>query len=130
MAWLTQLKGPGSELDGDAYIRFRLGQPRSELQSITHVDGSARIQTVDAGRNPWFHASLKRWYAHTGCPVLIKTSFNIRGEPIVRTPQDAWSCFRATAMDILVLGNQLLSKADNPSDAFDAEAYRGSIQLH
>ena len=88
----------------------RLKQARSEIPAVTHVDDSARIQTVDAQRHPRFHAILEAFHRRTGCPVLVNTSFNVRGEPIVCTPQDAWRCFMATDMDVLVVGNFLLRK--------------------
>lgn len=88
----------------------RLAQPRSVLPAITHVDGSARVQTVTAEANPRFHALLEAFGALTGTPVLINTSFNVRGEPIVCTPDDALACFFDTDMDYLVLGNHVLDK--------------------
>ena len=89
--------------------------PRSVVPSVTHVDGSARIQTVDRGRYPLLHRLLKAFEARTGCPVLINTSFNVRGEPIVCTPSDAYHCFLATNMDVLVIGRHVLRKADQPA---------------
>ncbi len=83
---------------------------RSQIPAITHVDYSARIQTVANEDNPLFYALLKAFYQRTGCPVLINTSFNVRGEPIVCTPQEAYRCFMRTNMDYLVLGNFLLDK--------------------
>jgi carbamoyltransferase len=77
---------------------------------VTHVDFSARIQTVAKEDNPLFYALIKTFYQRTGCPVLINTSFNVRGEPIVCTPQEAYRCFMRTNMDYLVLGNFLLDK--------------------
>ncbi len=115
--------------DGEARIRALLGARRSRLPAVTHVDNSARIQTVDAGRNPLFHRLLRAWEAATGCPVLVNTSFNIRGEPIVRSPEDAWRCFAGTAMDLLVIGDCIVDKADNPQAAVDPEAYRGQYPL-
>jgi carbamoyltransferase len=96
----------------------RLHLPRSTVAAVTHVDGSARIQTCDAVRNPRLHALLTRWEAASGCPVLLNTSFNVRGEPIVCTPEDAYRCFMSTDMDVLVLGEHLLLKEAQP-------AYRG-----
>jgi carbamoyltransferase len=78
---------------------------RSDIPAVTHVDYSARIQTVDAKRHGRFHRLLTSFYEQTGCPVLINTSFNIRGEPIVHTPQEAWNCFSATNIDALVIGS-------------------------
>jgi len=92
----------------------RLKQVRSQLPAITHVDCSARIQTVTAEQNPSFHALLKRFEARTGCPVLVNTSFNVRGEPVVCTPDDAYRCFVNTEMDYLVMGNFLLERTAQP----------------
>jgi carbamoyltransferase len=85
-----------------------------EIPAVTHVDGSARLQTVARHQHPDFHDLLAAFDAKTGCPVLINTSFNVRGEPIVCTPEDAWLCFMRTNMDVLVLGNQILRKEDQP----------------
>ncbi len=87
---------------------------RSGIPAVTHVDGSARVQTVHPADNPRYHALLERFGRLTGCPVLVNTSFNVRGEPIVESPRDAWRCFMQTGMDVLVLGNHLLRKADQP----------------
>jgi carbamoyltransferase len=88
----------------------RVNVVRSSIPAVTHVDYSARVQTVDAVRNPRFHGLLKAFHAQTGCPVLVNTSFNVRGEPIVCTPQDAYRCFLSTDMDALVLGNYIIRK--------------------
>jgi carbamoyltransferase len=85
---------------------------RSDLPAITHVDNSARLQTVDSIDNPRYHALLKAFYDKTGCPVMINTSFNVRGEPIVCTPDHAYTCFMRTRMDYLCLGNFLLDKTE------------------
>ena len=87
---------------------------RSEVPAVTHVDYSARVQTVDAARSGPFRPLLERFHAITGCPVAINTSFNVRGEPIVCTPEDAYRCFMATNMDVLVLENFLLLKEEQP----------------
>ena len=89
----------------------RLKAPRSTIPAITHVDFSARVQTVAADGNPRFHQLLREFEKNTGCPVLVNTSFNVRGEPPVCTPEDAFRCFMRTEMDYLVLGNFLLDKA-------------------
>jgi carbamoyltransferase len=81
----------------------RLGQVRSTIPACTHVDGSARVQTVDRDRNPRFHELLTAFHERTGCPVLINTSFNRAGEPIVRTPADALRCFVAAELDLLII---------------------------
>jgi carbamoyltransferase len=95
----------------------RLKEVRSEIPAVTHVDASARLQTVDAGRHGRFYELLKRFEQKTGCPVLINTSFNVRGEPIVCSPEDAWRCFMATNMDALVLERFVLRKEDQPDAA-------------
>ena len=84
--------------------------PRSSLQAITHVDFSARVQSVSSRDNPKFHALLPAFKDLTGCGVLVNTSFNVRDEPIVCTPEDAYRCFMNTGMDDLVMGNYLFSK--------------------
>jgi len=98
----------------DVMARARI--PRSEIAAVTHVDLSARVQTVDADRNPGFHAILSAFDALTGCPVLVNTSFNVRGEPIVCTAEDAYRCFMSTELDHLVLGSFVLARADQPAD--------------
>jgi len=90
----------------------KLNVSRSEIPAVTHVDYSARIQTVHSGTNPLFHKLLSRFKALTGCPVLVNTSFNVRGEPIVCTPEDAFRCFMGNELDMLVVGNCVLQKAD------------------
>ncbi len=92
----------------------KLNIQRSEVPAITHVDYSARIQTVHEETNPRFHALLDAFESRTGCPVLVNTSFNVRGEPIVCTPEDAYRCFMRTEMDYLVLEDYLLAKKDQP----------------
>ena len=92
----------------------KLNVPRSSIPAVTHVDYSARIQTVHEETNPRFYALLSAFEEHTGCPVLINTSFNVRGEPIVCTPEDAYRCFMRTGMDVLVLENALLLKHEQP----------------
>ena len=84
---------------------------RSKIPAVTHVDYSARIQTVHANKNPVFHRLLKRFKELTGCPVLVNTSFNVRGDPIVCTPEDAFRCFMGNELDLLVIGNCILQKA-------------------
>ena len=96
---------------------------RSPLPAITHVDHSARVQTVDRVRNPEFYDIIKAFEARTGCPVVINTSFNVRGEPIVCTPEDAYKCFMNTEMDILVLGSFLLYKEEQPESEKRKDRY-------
>lgn len=102
---------------GSATGLDRLKQLRSTIPAVTHVDFSARIQTVDDTRNPRLHALLKLWEQATGCAVLVNTSFNVRGEPIVCTPDDAYRCFVNTAMDYLVIGNFLLERFAQPQQS-------------
>ena len=90
----------------------RLKTVRSDLPAITHVDNSARVQTVDVKTNPRFHKLISTFKEKTGCGVLVNTSFNVRDEPIVCTPEDAYRCFMATEMDVLVLGNTVLFKEE------------------
>ncbi len=90
----------------------KLNVPRSDLPAITHVDYSARIQTVHAETNPRYHQLISAFKKRTGCPVVVNTSFNVRGEPIVHTPEDAFRCFMGCEMETLVVGNCVLSKPD------------------
>jgi len=115
----------GTSGDGAATGLAKLGVVRSDIPAVTHVDHSARLQTVDRARNERFHALLERFRARTGCPVLVNTSFNVRGEPIVCTPEDAFRCFMATNIDVLAVGHELLLKEEQraPVTATDAEAY-------
>jgi carbamoyltransferase len=99
-------------MENDPDLRRRVNVVRSEVPAITHVDHSARLQTVDADRNPRFHRLLLAFRRLTGCPILVNTSFNIRGEPIVCTPEDAYRCFLGTDMDVLVLEDCVLHKRD------------------
>ncbi|MBC8550924.1 MAG: carbamoyltransferase [Candidatus Brocadiales bacterium] len=92
----------------------KLNIPRSDIPAVTHVDYSARIQTVDGKHNPRYYRLLKKFYENTGCPVIVNTSFNVRGEPIVCTPEDAYRCFMRTELDTLVLGDFVLSKEKQP----------------
>jgi len=92
-------------------------EPSSVIPAVTHVDYSARLQTVDARRNPRLHQLLSAFDRQTGCPVMINTSFNVRGEPIVCSPEDAYRCFMATNMDALVIGNFVLLKDEQPATA-------------
>ena len=114
---------PLSEEEMNLFGIAKLKTIRSDLPAITHVDYSARVQTVSSARFPRFHAILSAFERLTGCPVLINTSFNIRGEPIVHSPEDAFRCFMFTDMDVLVVGNCILRKRDQPPMA-GAEDYR------
>jgi carbamoyltransferase len=90
----------------------KLNVPRSDIPAVTHVDYSARIQTVHKETNPQYHALISRFKAKTGCPVIVNTSFNVRGEPIVCTPEDAFHCFMGTELEALAIGNCFLRKED------------------
>lgn len=113
--------GPGKGLGS-------INKVRSELPAVTHVDLSARIQTVRDQDNPPFYRLLRRFKDATGCPVLVNTSFNVRGEPIVRTPEEAYTCFMRTDIDVLVLGSYLLRKSAQPSFAEEGD-WRAGIPL-
>jgi carbamoyltransferase len=114
----------------DPDLRKRVNVVRSSVPAVTHVDYSARVQTVDAERNPRMHGLLNAFNELTGCPVLVNTSFNVRGEPIVCTPEDAYRCFLATEMDILVCENCLIDKRgfQPPSRTVQAD-YLAQFQL-
>ena len=104
----------------------KLNVPRSEIPAVTHVDYSARVQTVHRETNPRFHALLTQFKAATGCPVLVNTSFNVRGEPIVCTPEDAFRCFMGTEAEVLAVGNCLLRK-ENQDPALKLD-YTGAFE--
>lgn len=106
----------------------KLNQVRSDVPAITHVDYSARVQTLTQERNGFFYDVVKAFHGQTGCPVMINTSFNIRGEPIVNTPEEAYRCFMFTDMDVLVLQNCLLLKENQPP-MVGAEEYKKKFKL-
>lgn len=106
----------------------RLNVPRSPIPAVTHVDYSARVQTVHRETNPRYHALLKAFEAETGVGLLVNTSFNVRGEPIVCTPEEAYRCFMRTEMDFLVIENCLLAKADQPESPRD-DSWRHEFEL-
>lgn len=116
MLLVAQVKGDKLLPDADTKARglARLKVKRSVLPAVTHVDGSARVQTVSKETNPLFYNILREFDALTGCPVIINTSFNIRGEPIVCSPEDAYRCFMCTNMDYLLMGNFLFEKEKQP----------------
>ncbi len=105
----------------------KLNVPRSEIPAVTHVDYSARIQTVNAETNPRYHALLSRFKERTGCPVLVNTSFNVRGEPIVCTPEDAFRCFMGSKIELLVIGNSILTK-EGQNRALEKD-YKNTFEL-
>jgi carbamoyltransferase len=106
----------------------KLNIPRSEIPAVTHIDYSARVQTVHSETNPRLHQLISAFEKKTGCPVLVNTSFNVRGEPIVCTPEDAYKCFMRTEMDYLVLENFVLAKSDQPDIERD-ESWRDEFEL-
>jgi carbamoyltransferase len=99
---------------------------RSEVPAVTHVDYSARVQTVHQQTNPRYHALISRFYEKTGCPVIVNTSFNVRGEPIVESPVDAFRCFMGTELDVLVVENCYLEKAEQ---TVERSRYEGAFAL-
>lgn len=117
---------PPAALKGLDKLKVR----RSVVPAITHVDYSARIQTIDKRRHPKMHQLMTKFKEKTGCPVIINTSFNIRGEPIVCTPEHAYRCFMATNMDVLVMENQVLYKEEQPRTAqSEIDRYKAKFQL-
>ena len=112
---LNQITTADSEKTGIA----RLEVQRSVIPAVTHVDNSARVHTVAQDVNPRYHALLSEFKSQTGCPVLVNTSFNVRGEPIVETPEDAFRCFMRTDIEVLVVGNCFLLKSDQPDHLID-----------
>jgi carbamoyltransferase len=103
-----------SEEENKLFGIEKLNIKRSSIPAVTHVDYSARVQTVHSGTNPRYHKLLKSFYEKTGCPVLVNTSFNVRGEPIVCTPEDSYKCFMRTEMDMLVIENYVMIKDKQP----------------
>jgi carbamoyltransferase len=118
-------------MQNDPDLRRRVNVVRSEIPAVTHVDFSARLQTIDADRNPRFYRLLEAFDRRTGCPVLVNTSFNVRGEPIVCAPEDAYRCFVATGMDVLVMEDIVISKDEIARETGPAarEAYLARFQL-
>ena len=105
----------------------KLNIARSEVPAITHIDYSARVQTVHEDTNSKFHSLISKFYEKTGCPILINTSFNVRGEPIVCSPIDAFKCFMGTGLDVLAIGNIVLYKKEQ--DSVLSGDYRKSYEL-
>jgi len=104
------------KIKNTAYGFEKVNQIRSSIPAVTHVDNSARIQTVNKYKNDFFYNLIESFYNITGVPILINTSFNVRGEPIVCSPQDAIKCFLGTHLDILVIENYILIKANQPKE--------------
>lgn len=106
----------------------KLNIPRSDIPAVTHVDYSARVQTVNRDTNPRYHALISAFKKQTGCPIVVNTSFNVRGEPVVCTPEDAYRCFMGTEMDVLAVGNCYLVKEEQPQ-AQSREHYHQHFEL-
>ena len=105
----------------------KLNVPRSDIPAVTHVDYSARVQTVHVDTNPRYHALITAFKHRTGCPVVVNTSFNVRGEPIVCTPEDAFRCFMGSEIDVMAVGNCYLEKQkQNPDLKLD---YKDAFEL-
>jgi carbamoyltransferase len=105
----------------------KLNVARSEIPAVTHVDYSARIQTVHQETNPRYHRLISKFKELTGCPVLVNTSFNVRGEPIVCTPEDAFNCLMGTGIEFLVVGNSVMRKEDQ--DERLVKDYKNAYEL-
>ena len=118
---------PMSEEQQKLFGIDKLNVPRSEIPAVTHVDYSARIQTVHKETNPRYYALIKRFKELTGCPVIVNTSFNVRGEPIVESPEDAFRCLMGTDLDFLAVGNAILRKANQPQHLI--EDYKDKYEL-
>ena len=113
----------------DPDLRVRLAVPRSVFPAITHVDYSARVQTVDE-RHGRYYKLINRFYERSGCPLVVNTSFNVRGEPIVCTPEEGYNCFAATDIDCLVMGSHVLLKDEQDLGVLqDSERYRARFSL-
>ena len=106
----------------------KLNIVRSEIPAVTHVDYSARIQSVNKIDNPLYHKLISKFFKLTGCPVIVNTSFNVRGEPIVESPLDAYKCFMRTEIDVLILGNYILYKEEQ-SKFHDTINWREKYEL-
>ena len=118
---------PMSEKEKGLFGIEKLNVKRSEIPAVTHIDYSARVQTVSKTVNPKVHAMMSEFEKLSGCPVLINTSFNIRGEPIVCTPKDAFKCFIGTELDVLVVENLYMEKEDQDMDL--RQAYEAVFEL-
>jgi carbamoyltransferase len=129
-SWRVPLTPDDRRKMRDPDLRVRVSVPRSKVPAITHVDYSARVQTVDPDRHGRFYRLMQRFHHLTGCPVLVNTSFNIRGEPIVCNPEEAFRCFMATDIDCLVLGDHVLLKDDQPDGLRrNPDAYKAQYSL-
>ncbi len=100
------------EVPNKCFGMDKLNQRRSKIPAVTHVDYSARVQTVHPQTNPKYYKLISKFHELTGCPLVVNTSFNVRGEPIVNTPEDAFACFMGTELDFLAVGRCILRKED------------------
>ncbi|MFT4585667.1 MAG: carbamoyltransferase [Gammaproteobacteria bacterium] len=123
-----RLRKPMTQEQENLFGIEKLNVPRSEIPAVTHVDYSARIQTVHEETNPRYYEVIKHFEQRTGCPIIVNTSFNVRGEPIVCTPEDAYRCFMRTEMDYLVIEGFLMAKADQPVWQND-DAWKDEFEL-
>ncbi|MEN9495845.1 MAG: hypothetical protein RLZZ137_885, partial [Cyanobacteriota bacterium] len=123
-----ELRKPMTDEQQKLFGIEKLNVPRSSIPAITHVDYSARVQTVSRDTNPRYYNLIAAFKRRTGCPTVVNTSFNVRGEPIVCSPQDAYRCFMRTEMDVLVLENQLLLKQEQPREERD-ESWMQEFEL-
>jgi carbamoyltransferase len=119
---------PLTKEQSDLFGIAKLNVPKSDIPAVTHVDYSARIQTVSKQSHPVFHHLLGEFYNQTGCPVLVNTSFNVRGEPIVCAPEHAYTCFMRCEMDCLVINNYLFLKEEQPQWQ-DKENWQTTFEL-
>ncbi len=117
-----------SEAEKNLFGIEKLNVPRSDIPAVTHVDYSARLQTVDGEANPLYYNVIKKFEEKTGCPIIINTSFNVRGEPIVCRPMEAYTCFMRTHMDFLVIGSYLFDKTKQPEFA-DTGDWQNEFEL-
>jgi carbamoyltransferase len=126
--WLAPEAADARPANQPTDVVARVNQVRSDIPAVTHVDHSARIQTVHEETNPRYHRIITEFASLTGCPTIINTSFNVRGEPIVCTPEDAYRCFMRTEMDTLVMGNHVMVKSEQAQSAENAD-WRREFQL-
>ena len=124
---LEQRRKPMTEAEKRLFGIEKLNVPRSDIPAVTHVDYSARIQTVHKETNPRYHALIQRFNQRSGCPVIVNTSFNVRGEPIVGTPEQAFRCFMGTDMEVLAIGNCFLRKEDQDPNL--TKDYKSAFEL-
>jgi carbamoyltransferase len=133
MLLVSQVRPSKCETNGAAItgktVLARRNERRSCIPAVTHVDNSARLQTVDAQRHGRFFKLLKQFESQTGCPLVINTSFNVRGEPIVCSPEDAYRCFMATNMDLLVIEDLVLKKENQRAAPLDTQLHLAEFEL-